>query len=234
MTTPTTIAVNGIAIIPFKAERALLDVQINSTGFSRSFVSQEVQLSCQRLEDLLRKLSSTQTESPNTVAETAIVAHWSMTDIKTTSHLPTDEYGTTLKNAQRVYSTSISFNIHIRDFTKLGTFSSQISILPYTSIHNLKWAITNTTKKASEKTLRAAATKDALERAKDYAKALGLSAVWPVEVREVQWGKCDGGAVKKGQERTMGMRTLVADLDPGVRDLVFEPEEVVLSMRLEA
>ncbi|KAG9828391.1 hypothetical protein KCU78_g12707, partial [Aureobasidium melanogenum] len=233
MTTPILISVTGIAIIPKKAERAILDVEICSTGFSRAFVSEEVQLSCQRLEDLLRRTSAQQEDIPSTATGSPIVAHWSMTSIKTTSHLPTDERGAVLKNAQRIYSTSVNFDIRLREFSKLGTFASQVSKLPYTWIHNVRWALTSTTRQAYESRLRTMAAKDALGRAKDYAKALGLTAVWPVEVKEAQLGDHDADAVMNVQEKAMDMRRQVVDSDPAFADLFFEPEEVTMSTRVD-
>jgi uncharacterized protein YggE len=69
---------------------------------------------------------------------------------------------------------------------------------------------------------------DALERAKDYAKALGLSAVWPVEVKEVQSRTSDDGAKTKGMRRPVS-----ANLDPAFADFCLEPGEVVLSTRVD-
>jgi uncharacterized protein YggE len=191
MTTPLTISVTGTALISKKPELALLSVEICCTGSSRSFVSSEVQLSCRGLEDLLLKtsvaLSSTKNQSipsgNSSAVEKPIVKHWSMTDIETSSHLPTDSQGTVLKNTQRSYSTSVSYTIYIAEFSALGTFANQVSMLPYTAIHGVKWTISNTTRKAYEARLRKEAVEDALERAKDYAKALGLSAVWPVVMK---------------------------------------------------
>jgi len=77
------------------------------------------------------------------------------------------------------------------------------------------------------------AAEDALERAKDYAKALGLTAVWPVEVKEAQWGSHDPNAVMKVQEKAMDMRRPVSDSDPAFADLFFEPEEVTMSSRID-
>ncbi|KAI5209375.1 hypothetical protein E4T38_02401 [Aureobasidium subglaciale] len=189
MVAPLTIAVTGIAIIPKKAERALLDVEISSTGFSRAFISEEVQLSCRRLEDLLRKTSAA--NDTQIARDSATVAHW------------------------------------------LGTFASQVAVLPYTLIHSVRWALTSTTRQAHESQLRSMAAEDALERAKDYAKALGLSAVWPVEVKEAQWGSHDPNAVMKVQEKAMDMRRPVSDSDPAFADLFFEPEEVTMSTRID-
>ncbi|KAI4741537.1 hypothetical protein E4T50_08014 [Aureobasidium sp. EXF-12298] len=236
MTTPLTISVTGLALTSNKPELALLSVEICCTGSSRSFVSSELQLSCRGLEDLLLKTSvvssSTKNQSmpsgnPSATAK-PIVKHWSMTDIHTSSHLPTDTQGAVLKNAQRSYTTSVSYAIHIAEFGALGTFANQISILPYTSIQGVKWSISSTTCKAHEARLRKEAVEDALESAKDYAKALGLSAVWPVEVKEVQWEKHD---VETKTKRTR--RPVSADTDPASMESFFEPGEVTLSARVD-
>lgn len=231
MVAPLTIAVTGVAVIPMRAERALLNVEISSTGFSRVFVSEEVQMSCRSLEDILRK-NSPANDTP-LAQEAATIAHWSMTSLRTTSHLPTDQYGSVLKNAQRVYSTSVSFDIRVKDFSKLGTFASQVSTLPYTVLHNVRWALTSTTRRAHESKLRKIAAEDALERAKDYAKALGLAAVWPVEVKEAQWGSHDPNAVMQTQQTALDMRRPVSDSDPAFADLFFEPEEVTMTTRVD-
>jgi uncharacterized protein YggE len=144
-----------------------------------------------------------------------------MNNIHTSTHLPTDANGVVLKNTQRSYTTTISFAIYITEFAALGTFASNVALIPYTSINGVRWVLHSSTRKAWESNLRSLAVEDALERSKDYAKALGLSAVWPVEVREVQWGDGDGGARMKGMERL------------GVAELFFEPEEILLTARVE-
>jgi hypothetical protein len=228
MTTPLTISVIGTSLIPQKAELALLDVEISTTGLSRSFVSSEVQLSCRRLEDLLRKSSTVAslpiTSSSNNASPTIekpIVKHWTMNNIHTSTHLPTSCNGVVLKNAQRSYTTTISFTIYITEFGALGTFASNVALIPYTSINGVRWGLHGSTRKAFENKLRSLAVEDALERAKDYAKALGLSAVWPVEVKEVRWGCEDGNTKMKGMERL------------GAADPILESEEVMLSARVE-
>jgi uncharacterized protein YggE len=230
MTTPLTISVTGTSLILQKAELALLDVEISTTGFSRSFVSSEVQLSCRRLEDLLRKSSfaaTSSTTAPSSLnnatstVQKPIVKYWTMNNIHTSTHLPTDASGVVLKNAQRSYTTTISFVIHITEFGALGTFASNVVLIPYTCIKGVRWRLHGSTRKDFESKLRSLAVEDALERAKDYAKALGLSAVWPVEVKEVRWCDEDGDARMKGVRRV------------GVADPVFEPEEVMLSARVD-
>lgn len=94
-------------------------------------------------------------------------------------------------------------------------------LIPYTSFNGVRWRLHNSTRKTHDSRLRSLAVEDALERAKDYAKALGLSAVWPVEVKEVQRCDEDGDARTKGPGRV------------GVADLFLEPEEVILSARVE-
>lgn len=228
MTTPLTISVTGTSLLPQKAELALLDVEISTTAFSRNFVSSEVQLSCRRLEDLLRKSSAaaslpttSSSNNASSAVEKPIVKHWTMNNIHTSTYLPTDANGAVLKNTQRSYTTTISFVIHITEFGALGTFASNVVLIPYTSVNGVRWRLHNSTRKTHDSRLRSLAVEDALERAKDYAKALGLSAVWPVEVKEVQRCDEDGDARTKGPGRV------------GVADLFLEPEEVILSARVE-
>jgi uncharacterized protein YggE len=229
MTTTIKISVTGTSLIHKPPDLALLDIEISTTGFSRSFISSEIQLSCRRLEDLLRK-SSSSSASPVNPPETSIVKHWAMTNIHTSTHLPTSPHGAVLKNAQRIYSTTISFTIHIIEFGALGTFASQVALIPYTCIQGVRWKVDGSTRKGCESELRGKAVGDALERAKDYAKGLGLSAVWPVEVREVGWGieDMDVDVKRKG----MG-RTGVLESDLAVADVFLDPGEVVLGARVE-
>jgi uncharacterized protein YggE len=153
-----------------------------------------------------------------------------MTNIHTSSHLPTSPDGAVLKNAQRSYATTIAFNIHIVEFGALGTFANQVALIPYTCVHGVRWKINGSTRKAFESELRGNAVGDALERAKDYAKGLGLSAVWPAEVKEVRWGieDMDVDVKRKG----MG-RTGVLESDLAVADVFLDPGEVVLGARVE-
>jgi uncharacterized protein YggE len=228
MTTTIKISVTGTSLIHKPPDLALLDIEISTTGFSRSFISSEIQLSCRRLEDLLRKSSSSSVST--SAAETPIVKYWAMTNIHTSSHLPTSPHGVVLKNAQRIYSTTISFNIHIIEFGALGTFANQVALIPYTCIHGVRWAVHDSTRKVYESELRGKAVGDALEKAKDYAKGLGLSAAWPVEVREVRWGIEDGDVDVK--RKGMG-RTGVVESDSGMVDVFLDPGEVLLGASVE-
>jgi uncharacterized protein YggE len=144
-----------------------------------------------------------------------------MNNIHTSTHVPTDANSVVVKNTQRSYTTTISFIVYITKFAALGTFASSVGLIAYTSINGLRWGLHDSTRKAYDGRLRSLAVEDALERAKDYAKALGLSTVWPVEVREVQWCDEDGDAKMKGVRRF------------GAADPIFEPEEVMLSARVE-
>ena len=106
-------------------------------------------------------------------------------------------------------------------------------MLPYTSIQGVKWTISNTTRKTYEARLRKEAVEDAFERAKDYAKALGLSAVWPVGVKEVPWGNNDVDA-RTGKDKDVGKRRPAsADPDATFMESFFEPGEVTSSARVD-
>lgn len=82
-----------------------------------------------------------------------------------------------VENTQRSYTTTISFVVYVTEFAALGMFASSVGLIAYTSINGVRWGLHDSKRKALDGRLRSLAVEDALERAKDYAKALGLSAV---------------------------------------------------------
>ena len=230
MMTPLTLSVTGYASINQKPDLAILCLEINCTASSRTFVSSELQLSCRRLEELLHRFSTAHSPSNNPsgssdnppTTDKPIVKNWIMTNL----HSSSSAQPAVPKAAQTVFSTCVSYAIFIAEFNALGTFANQVSLLPYIVIKGVRWTVSNSTQKALRAELRKEAVKDALDRAKDYAKGLALSAVWPVEVREIQWGSSDDEVSE--MKKTRGSVSDHASVDLG-----FGSGEVVLSARVE-
>ncbi|KAI4715695.1 hypothetical protein E4T48_08123 [Aureobasidium sp. EXF-10727] len=230
MPTSITISVTGTAILPLTAEHALLFIQIRCSNPSRTSLATETQLCCRRLEDFLRTSSC-----PNE-GQKPLVAHWSMNAIKTFPQpSPDPHHLATSKPAQKVLETIVGYNVRVKDLQKLGSFAAQVGCLQNTEVLGLRWGVSDSTRTTHASRLRRLAGEDALERAKDYARALRLSAVWPVEVRETGWGEDDVDGVVRGQEKAVDMdvRRLVVDSDMAFADLVFEAEELTMGARVE-
>lgn len=242
--------VQGYAVIPRTAERAVLDVEISSSGTSRKWVSEEVTTSAKDLQSLLRSMSPS--DASEEAKQSAALAHWSMTSLTTTSYMPADENGNDLKDADRMYSAVTTFDIRVRDFDKLGAFATRLSNSQHVKIKNIDWALTEPTKKAFESELRKMAAKDALQRARDYAEALGLTTVKPIELDEQPISPYFGSRFDNRPRKMKQMaRTASAGLysssvptdeddDEGqnFEDVFFQPEEVKMqasvSMKFES
>lgn len=203
---PFEITVRGTASIPHKAERAIIDVQITHQGNDRSLVVSEVAQSSHQLQALLKDLSASlpppPISDPDTEATTTAtgqhspvgalppLAKWNMDSFTTTSHLPRDENHNVIKDAARIYTTTVPFRIQVQDFDALSGLISKLSTsIPHVYVKNIRWTLTESTQKAFESELRRLAAVDAAERAKDYAGALGMSAVKPVHLNEDEYGR---------------------------------------------
>lgn len=189
---PLTISVRGEATASHKAERALLEVEITSSGPDRHFAADAVARSSQRLNDSLRALSipfsvpQKDTYNPSDDDEES--------DLDDDNDLQNDEDPSTEEDAQSddwttasqgpVYKTSVSFLLDITDFTILGKVVTYISRLPHARLHDIKWALTTTTRARLESMVRRSAVAIAKAKAKDYAGELELKKVVVVELVE--------------------------------------------------
>lgn len=246
---PLVMTVQGHAVIPRTAERAVLDIEISSSGTSRQWVSEEVTTSAKHLQTLLRSMSPA--DSSDEAKQSAALAHWSMTSLTTTSRTPIDNHGNPLKDAERIYSAVTAFDIRVRDFDKLGPFATRLSTFQHLKIKTIEWTLTEPTKKTFESELRIMAAKDAQQRARDYAQALGLTTVRPIELDEQPASYVHGRIMQSQRRMKQTARrggifgASVAALsgsehedEQNFEDVFFQPEEVRMqasvSMKFES
>ena len=151
---PFTIHVNGKAVIPHTAERALINVVVASSGASKQWVSEEVITTAKHIESLLRELSPE--DDSEEAKKAAPLAHWSKTSLSATSHVPHDRDG---KDLARKYHGSVTFDIRFRNFEKLGSFGTQLSAVPHVEVKTFNGFLRAPQKKHSylnyERTLHA-------------------------------------------------------------------------------
>ena len=232
---PFTITVTGQAVIPHRAERALINVVVASSGISKQWVSDEVVTTSMHVEDLLKELSPK--ENTEEAKKAAALAHWSKTSLSATSHVPRDKDGHDLA---RKYFASVTFDIRFRNFEKLGSFGTRLSTIPHVEINNIQWILTNITEKAFRSQLRKEAAREALQKAEDYAEVLGCKRVRPFELAESSYDSHAGmGAARMMQQqmplqyqRAPGANSIGAQRNETGLD--FRPEEVTMSLNVTA
>ncbi|KAJ9623868.1 hypothetical protein H2203_005313 [Taxawa tesnikishii (nom. ined.)] len=229
---PLKISVSGEATIPRTAERAVLDVKVSSQGTNQKWVSSEATTAARHLQDIFGDLSpSDSSEAANKVAA---LAHWSMSSMTTTSWYPTDEKGN--PSGDKTYTTSLDFEVRVRNFDALGPLATKLSGLPHVKIDNVRWVLTEATQAAHRRQLRKMAAADALQRARDYAETLGLAIVKPVELVGEGMGNVYSGRrmIQTARKRkgTDGYND-DGDLETSYADVMFQPEELHISSRVE-
>ncbi|GAB7340363.1 hypothetical protein MBLNU457_6808t1 [Dothideomycetes sp. NU457] len=252
---PYVITVTGTAVIPKKAERAVLNILVASSGEVKSRVTSEVTTTARQLRDSFEKYSTTESGS----AEPAI-AHWNMTSLSTTSRLPRDQYHQEMPHATRIYDVNISFNVRVRDFSSLGTIAQQVANMPHTRLANIEWVLTADTREAHNSELRNKATTNALQQAKEYSEPLGITKLRPIRCEPrgpiAALTGSDHGMMQQqaqyfGRGAGMAMTNMVAPPDPAsfgggaseprsleeqgqeYNDLTFLPEEVRMTASVE-
>ena len=175
------INVGGRAEIPHSAERAVIMVNVSSSGTNKAAVSDEVLTTAKHLESLLRDLSP-QDDTPE-AKETAALAHWSKKSLSATSHVPYDKDGET---RPRRYNASINFDIRFKLFKALGDFGAKLSTLEHVEVNDIDWRLTVPTQKSYRSQLRKEAARDALQKATEYCEVMGCTNFRAVELQEGQ------------------------------------------------
>lgn len=177
-----TIHTVGTSTLQRGAERAVITLDVASDGNDQSTVSQDVTRTSNRLQSLLKAIAPKQ-ESGDPTAD-APVTFWSMSSISTGSYIPWDHEKQ--EHRTRVYTARTNFEVKFRDFSKLGEFVSDVAKDPFVSVRDIDWQLTDETKQALGQESRKLAVWDALAKAKDYAGALNMSNLRPVEIDDVQ------------------------------------------------
>lgn len=194
-TTPTilTLSTHGRTEIPHPAERAVINVAVASQGANKAAVSENVVTTAQHIERLLRELSPSDT-TPET-KDAAPLAHWSKTGLSATSFMPYMPPNSKAPQKAREYNARITFDIRFKKFKELGAFGTKLSALPHVEVSHIDWILTTATQKSYQSQLRKSATRDALEKARDYCEVLGCSNLRPVGLHEgnVATGMSGGG-----------------------------------------
>lgn len=222
--------VSGAATIPRTAERALLDVQISSSGESHQAVTEEVTSSARTLRTMLSKNSPS--DDSEEAKSNAAVAHWSMTSLKTSSTSPRENQGKLIEGAAKIYDTEVSFDIRFRDFDALGPFATTLASLAHVKIRSVNWILTDATARSFHSQLRKMATVDAMQRARDFAETLGFTKVRPLELNEEMISAVGGQRNGRTRQtaRIASVGTTTEDgAHPGLGDLAFQPEEVKMT-----
>lgn len=231
-----TISVKGKASIPRTAERAIVDVKVQVQGDSPKVSATAISTS-NELQRLFR--AAAQSDGTQAQQATAAIAQWTMTSMTTTSWYEYDREGRRSLFAEgsrsaedkprtgNTYRARLDFQLRVRNFELLGEMAAKLGSMEHVKIELVRWALTSGAIEVHKSELRKMATTDALRRARDYAEAMGLNIVRPLELKEeeVHIGGRYGGAVTGALFGSTGQTTQHQE----VEHVVFRPEEIEMS-----
>jgi uncharacterized protein YggE len=178
---PLVINVTGKSTVQRLAERAVLNISIESTSAEgQSKVGSDVRTTCATLQNIFTQLSP-KTESGHAAPEAAITV-WTMSSISSSSKIPYQRDDTTPEKP-REYTASSSFEVTFQKFEEMGNLLAQLSEIPFVAINRTHWQLTEPTKRALEVESRKAAMSNAVGKANDLAEVIGRY-VTCVEVKD--------------------------------------------------
>jgi len=224
---PLIINVLGSANLSRRPERATLAVTIYHSGPDAQAITSAVTSTTNKIQSGLSSLAPQPRSSANADGP---ITHWSMSSLSTGSfnvYLPTasgEPVGE--KNTVVHHSAQTNFSIRFKDFSRMGSIVSDLAKLPHVQIRGLSWSLTDATREATQTEARAAAVKDAIKQAKEYAAAVGKKNVVPVEMT----GEADGGGFGSPFGRVaaqMPTGALFGSASRGLEERInFEPQDV--------
>ncbi|TID23561.1 gb [Venturia nashicola] len=230
---PLIINVDGTSTISRRAERAVVSIQVSSSGPDQQQVASEVTAVAKTLQTMLRELSTLGVPSGSAAADSAkAITHWSMNTLSTGSYMIYHDSDRKNHDSERQksrqYNAHISFETKFADFTLLGRVCTDLAKMRFVSVRNIDWRLTDKTKASLVAMSRKLAVDDAISKANDFASAVGKATVTAVEIN----------TDSNGYGRSAGMfgatRAYAAAGAAEREDaLNFEPEDVDLSCSIQ-
>jgi uncharacterized protein YggE len=178
--TPTTespliITVSGSSDLHHKAELAVMSITVSDTAATKEKASTSIS---KTISQILSMLGAKDPKQGSDSSPGSGIARWK---IRTLSKTEYEYHGSMSKS---VYRVTTSFEITFRDFALLGMWDSTLCNTPNAKVEEIKWTLTDATRKRLKTEGRKFCAEKAMHKARDFAEALGLerSAVRALEL----------------------------------------------------
>ncbi|MGB3485898.1 MAG: SIMPL domain-containing protein [Mycobacterium sp.] len=156
------------------------------------------------------------------------VTWWSAGQLRTSSHRPWNQDG---KQLPLVHRAGVEVEVKFRDFAALSHWVGQHVVgTPGFRVSRVEWALTEVRRDQLRAQACTRAVQDAVERAQQYADALGLGAVQPVAIADA--GMLDAQLRPDTNEGQAFVRAASAGHGAGIVELV--PEDIEVTAAVDA
>ena len=214
----TIITVHGEHESTHAPERATVTLTVSHEGASRDIVLTHTAQLHTELQSALAPLHDDQ-NGP--------VTAFSANSATASSTRPWSQDGTVLPLLHRA---DASLTVTFSDFGELARWLAEVSAHEGVAVHGVNWALTKTSLAAANKVARDLAVQNAIEKATDYARSLGLDGLQPRALSDV------GLSGEGGQPFPIRMSHLASTTSEPAQDglVEFAPELIVVSAAIEA
>lgn len=212
------ITVRGSHAAYRRPERGTVHATVGLEGQDAAAVHDGTARSAQALAESLRALHN---------PSNGPVTWWASDQLRTWAHRPWNKDG---KQLPLVHHAQVDLQAKFSDFDALGQWLTRSLAVAGVTVQRIEWTLTEVRQREMVAEVRAAAVRDARERAQAYADALELG---PVEVAAVaDAGMLGQGLMPTGPE---GPESFVraAALDAG-GGLAFTPQDVAVTAQVDA
>jgi hypothetical protein len=180
-----TINTTGVSTLALPAERATLTISISSTTSVQEESSQNVLSTSNTLQKSLKELSPHAHNGK--AAPGSAITYWSMSTLATGSYFiyhQTEKAEDGSAKREMNYTATTTLTIKFADFKVLGGVCTDLSTLPFVSVRSVTWDLTDVTKASLVTRSRKLAVEDAVAKARDFASAVGVLSIRPVEINQ--------------------------------------------------
>ncbi|PVG83667.1 SIMPL domain-containing protein [Nocardioides gansuensis] len=201
-----------------KPERAVVHLVVGLEGADAAHVYHGVTGQVATVTALVRELHD---------PEHGPVTWWASDQLRTWASRPWNQDG---KQLPLVHHAHVDLQVKFAEFGALGSWLGKLAEIEGANVRQIEWALTDVHRRQLVREVRAAAVKDAQERAQAYADALGLGPVRLASLADA--GMLAPGLHPVGGEE-MAMARAMAPGDSGV-PISFAPEDVSVTADVDA
>lgn len=216
----TIITVQGHFSAWYPAERATVQLSVTADGPRREEVLSSATRSVQIVTDSVKALHD---------PDAGPVTWWSSDRIRVWAHRPWNNQG---KQLAPVHNASISFSVKFKDFDALSEWLAQVTNVPGVQVNEIDWDLTHAKRAAVTTEVRSRAVRDAADKARVFAQAIGLGEVTAVAIADPGMLGVRGDGTDPAP--SMMRAASFAAPSPEVAAFDFTPEDIHVSASVDA
>jgi len=217
----TQITVQGQFSAWYPAERATVRLTISFDGAKRDAVLASATDTAQQVTDAVKALHD---------PDAGPVTWFAADRVRVWAERPWNADG---KQLAPVHHAALGVTVKFRDFDALGAWLADAALLPGVQVNGIEWALTDAKRTAVTTEVRSRAVKDAADKARVFAQAIGLASVTAVAIADP--GMLGVAGAASGYPAPPMMRAASMKMaDAGGAALDFTPEDIEVSASVDA